>query len=105
MKINSRSKGKNGELELVHLLRDNGFEAKRGQQFAGSPDTPDVVHNIPNVHIEVKRVEKLNIDKALDQAIRDCGDKMPTVWHRKNRTDWKVTLLAKDFISIIRRLI
>lgn len=105
MSINSRNKGAVGERELANWLNEQGFKAKRGQQHAGSPDSPDVIHNLPNIHIEVKRVEKLNIDNALAQAIKDCGDKTPTVWHRKNRKEWKVTMLAKDFIRMFKELL
>ena len=36
--MNSRRKGKVGEREFAALLRENGFDARRGQQFSGSPD-------------------------------------------------------------------
>jgi Holliday junction resolvase len=99
-KINSRTKGAVGERELAKLLIEHGFEAKRGQQHAGSPDSPDVKHNIPGIHIEVKRVEKLNIYNAMEQSIRDAGSKLtPTVFHRKNRKPWLVTMLAKDWLK------
>lgn len=55
-KINSRAKGKRGELEAVKFLRSLGFTARRGQQFSGGPDSADVeVEELSNVYIEVKR--------------------------------------------------
>lgn len=33
--MNSRNKGKRGEREFAALLREHGFDARRGQQFAG----------------------------------------------------------------------
>tara|TARA_Y100000310_G_scaffold321537_1_gene379279 strand:+ start:434 stop:664 length:231 start_codon:yes stop_codon:yes gene_type:complete len=36
--VNSRQKGKRGELEVVHLLKEYGFEARRGQQFKGTSE-------------------------------------------------------------------
>ena len=59
MTINSRAKGARGEREFAAFMREHGYEAHRGQQFAGSADSPDVVHSIPGIHIEVKRVEAL----------------------------------------------
>lgn len=50
----SRDKGARGEREFRDLLREHGFEARRGQQFAGGNDSPDVVTDLP-CHVEVKR--------------------------------------------------
>lgn len=102
MSINSKQKGKRGELELAHYLSDKGFTARRGQQYSGSPDSPDVVcESLSQFHIECKRVEKLNIDSAMHQAIEDSGeDKIPVVMHRKNREEWKVTMLLDDFLKL-----
>ena len=61
---------------------------------------------LPGIHIEVKRVEKLNIDEALEQAIRDLKAKkekrIPVVFHRKNRKPWKATMLFEDWVEIYR---
>lgn len=51
------------------------------------------------MHIECKRVEKLNIDEALNQAKRDTKKgQTPAVFHRKNGTKWKVTVDLDDFM-------
>lgn len=113
--INSRQKGKRGELEAARVLRAYGYDARRGQQYSGADGTADV-EGLPGLHIEVKRREKLNIDKALEQAARDCfagelgrGRKLlPVVLHRSNddrreggtRGCWKATMLLKDFMEI-----
>ena len=39
---NSRRKGKEGELEVARILRDHGYDSRRGVQYSGSPDSPDV---------------------------------------------------------------
>lgn len=99
--MNSRQKGKRIELEAAHLLRDCGFtEACRGAQHSGSPDSPDV-KGIDGWHIEVKGCEKLNLDQAIQQAKRDAGGQDWMVLHKKNRTDWKVTLDAKKFLALL----
>jgi len=98
---NSRDKGKRGELEWVHYLKDKGYEARRGQQFNGINGDADVVSNLP-IHWEVKRVEKLNIDLAIEQAIRDARDgNTPIVAHRKNGKTWMCTMLAEDLFKIL----
>lgn len=104
-KINSKQKGKTGELEVSHYLKDRGFDARRGQQFSGGDDSPDVVHSIEGIHIEVKRTEKLQLYKFLKQAITDAKDKIPTIWHRQNKQEWVVILRAEDFIKLIEKTI
>lgn len=100
---NSRAKGCRGELEAAALLRQYGFEARRGQQFSGSPDSPDIKHSIPGVHIEVKRVEHLSLYKAMEQAEGDAPEgSMPVVMHRRNRKPWVVVLKAEDFLRLVR---
>lgn len=103
MPINSRRKGKTGELEFAQLLRSHGFEARRGQQHSGGADSPDVVTSIPGVHFEVKRVEAGNLYTWLDQAARDATPlKMPVVAHRKSRKDWVAILPMDEFLSLLR---
>lgn len=96
----SRNKGKVGEREVAELLRAAGYPARRGIQFAGGPDSPDVV-GLDGCHIEVKRTETLRLWPALEQAMRDrrAGD-LATVWHRANSRPWVVILPAADFLSL-----
>lgn len=102
MGINSRAKGKKGELELSKILRKFGYEARRSVQYCGANGDADVV-GIPGVHIECKRVERLNIEEAMAQSVRDAEtNEMPVVIHRKNRKPWLVTLSLEDFIRIIK---
>jgi len=98
MTINSRAKGARGEREWAQWLRDNlGIDARRGQQFAGGTDSPDVI-GLEGTHAEVKRVEKLNISNAIAQAERDCGDNLPYVASRKNGEEWLITIRARDYL-------
>lgn len=101
--MNSRQKGARGERELAEKLREYGYEVRRGQQYSGANGDADVV-GVPGLHIECKRVEKLNLDDALSQSVRDARDgEIPVVMHRKNRTEWKVTMLLDDFMRIWER--
>lgn len=98
--VNSRDKGKRGELELAHILRGYGFDTRRGQQFSGANGDADVV-GVPGMHIECKRVEQLNLDAALDQAVRDALEgEVPVVMHRKSKRVWKATLALEDFMRL-----
>lgn len=103
--INSRQKGKRGELEIAHILQEHGFDARRSQQYAGINNDADVV-GLPNVHIEVKRVQALNIDKAMAQSEHDAREnEIPVVMHRKDRQPWRVTLNLEDFIELYKKVI
>lgn len=99
--MNSRAKGKRGELELKSLLRTYGYDAHRGVQYQGGQDSPDVV-GLPFIHIECKRVEKLNIYEAYEQSKRDAGVLFPVVMHRKNDCEWLVTMSDDTFHTILR---
>ena len=107
MAINSIQKGKAGERELAKKLREYGFDCRRGQQYSGI-EGEDVV-GLPGVHIECKRVERLNIYDAVDQAKRDSDYKalpfeykLPAVFHRKNHCEWLVTMPLTAWIEIYR---
>ena len=100
---NSRAKGAAGERELAEMLRAGGFTARRGQQFSGSPDSPDVHVDIPWLHIECKRTETLSLYVAMDQAKADCGEKKPCVMHRRSRKPWLAIMELPDFLSIVRK--
>lgn len=102
-KINSNRKGKAGELELAKFIRSYGYDdARRGQQYEGGSDSPDVV-GLPGIHIECKRVERLVLDKAMEQAMEECGEEnKPAVFHRRNQCPWKVTMLLSDWIELYK---
>ena len=102
-KINSRSKGARGERMWRDELREAGFTARRGQQFAGGTDSPDVIcAELAGLHQEVKFVESLNIENACNQAQRDGGGKPWIVAHKKSRSGWKVTMGADLFFRLMR---
>lgn len=96
----SREKGARGERELKDYLRDYyGYDMARGRLFEGKPD----VYGLPDVHIEVKRVERLNVLEAYKQSVRDAEkmrDGIPVVIHRKNNERWLVTLSLDDWMDM-----
>lgn len=106
--MNSRNKGARGERELSGKLKEYGYQARRGQQYCGSNGDADVV-GLTGIHIECKRVEHLNIQAAIEQAVRDSGAEalpygydLPAVFHRKDRCEWLVTMRLEDWIEIYR---
>ena len=57
---------------------------------------------LPGVHIEVKRVERLNLHAAMEQSIRDAKGDIPIVVHRMSREPWMVTMRFEDFMTMFR---
>jgi Holliday junction resolvase len=87
--MNSRQKGARGEREAASAWAETfGGQARRGQQFSGSKDSPDIVISQPNIHVEVKRTERGNPYQWLEQAARDAGGKVPVVMHKRNGKPW-----------------
>lgn len=99
----SQRKGRGGELEIVKIFQSYGIDAQPGQAVSyGS--TPDVV-NIPGVHPEIKRVERLNVPEAMAQAVRDSkkfNDGMPVLFHRRNRQGWLCTMRLDEWLELYR---
>ena len=101
-KINSRDKGARGERELSSKLKEYGYQTRRGQQFSGANGDADVV-GLPGIHIECKRVERLNLYDAMVQAKSDARDgEAPTVFHRKDRCEWLVTMRLDDWMQMYK---
>ena len=99
--MNSKAKGGRGEREWAEFCREHGFtEARRGVQFKGGFDSPDVT-GLPGIHIEVKRQERTQIQEWMKQSIRDSeGKAIPIVAHRRNREEWLVTMRAEDWMRL-----
>ncbi len=97
MGAKSRRKGKRGELEAAaEIRRIFRTEARRGRQFQGTDESPDVIVDVPDVHFEVKRMEAFRLYEALEQAIEDAGQKVPVVLHRTNRRPWVAIVRLDD---------
>ena len=100
--MNSRAKGASGERELAKYLTDHGYPCRRGQQYSGANGDADVV-GLPGYHIECKRVERLNLDQAMEQSVRDAREReIPVVIHRRNRGTWLVTMKIEDFLRVMK---
>lgn len=107
-KINSKQKGKRGELEFTHecekydlngVYRTAQTNGKLEQSLADC-------EGLEGIHIEVKRVEALNIDLAMEQSVRDLKTKkekkLPAVFHRKNNKKWKCTMYFSDWVKLYK---
>ena len=101
MAVNSKRKGARGEREFAALCRDEGYPVRRGQQYSGLGGADCV--GLPGIHIEVKRVNRINIYDALAQAKRDAPPgTIPIVAHRRDHCGWVVIMDARDWFVLYR---
>lgn len=95
----SREKGKRGELELMHILRDfYGYPVRRGYVFQHESD----LVGLQGIHVECKRKESINIYTDYEQAVREAqkrSDGVPVVFHRRNDKPWLVIMGLDDFMD------
>ena len=98
-----RDKGARFERQIANILKERGYEARRGQQYCGTSGDADVV-GLPGVHIEAKAVERLNISTAYAQSVRDAREgEVPVVIHKKSREPIMITLTLADFLDFYER--
>lgn len=98
----SRDKGKRGEREVAQIARMYGIGARRGQQYAGGGDSPDVILDVPGWHPEVKRTERFHLYDALTQAKEDRNPgNWPVVFHRSNNKPWVAIVEIEVFFRLI----
>lgn len=97
----ARNKGAAGERELAALLSEHlGFVVRRnlGQARDGADDL-----TVQQFRIEVKRRERLEVDKWSEQ-VEACAQpgEVPVVAYRRNGQPWRVCLRLDDFIPLMR---
>jgi hypothetical protein len=77
--------------------------AHRGRQYHGGHDSPDVRLEGVALHVEAKRVERLELYAALDQATADAPrDAVPVVWHRRNLRPSVVIVETARLVDLAR---
>ena len=102
-----REKGKRGEreaaAELAALL---GVAGRRGVQYHGGPDSPDVVLDGVAIHVEAKRTERLSLYAAVGQAASDApAGSVPVVWHRPNGRRSVIVVETARLVDLAREIV
>lgn len=90
-------------MELAQVLRGYGYDVQPGRASSYGEE-PDLT-GLPGIHIECKRVERLNVPEAMRQAVRDAekfGDGAPALFHRRNREPWLVTMELENWVELFR---
>lgn len=107
MAINSRQKGKRGELEAAaewNRLVPNAH-SRRSQQYSGTDSSSDLVSpGTPHLWLEVKRVQSLNLTTVMEKSREQCGELCPVVLHRKNDSEWLVTFPLEDIKRFVQQV-
>ena len=105
MTINSRSKGKRGELDARDQVKRHWHAPKciRSAQGAGA-FAPDLLY-AGDVHCEVKSVARLGCEKYMLQAERDAAeDILPVVLMKRSRGEWCVMFRLKNSVKFATML-
>ena len=105
--IDSREKGKRGEREAARCWTGTtGIPARRGQQYRGGPDSPDLILEDCDIHPEVKYVERLRLYPALEQAEHDAAglDKVAVVLSRAKGKSWVLSMYLSNVMAFIEEM-
>lgn len=103
MSARERRKGASGELEVVEILRSHGWVRAHRNFGSGSQGGGDIAHGPARCHLEIKRVEKLNVPAAVRQAAADAAPTdVPIVVHRPSRSGWMATLPLDELLALLR---
>lgn len=98
MGLGSRTKGARGELEAAEALSRIGLDCARTAQRTGKTGLPDLDCEGIDLHIEVKRTERLNPYAFMDQAVSDSTRtrRCPLVVMRSSHKPWLILLRLDD---------
>lgn len=100
---NSKQKGARFERQLAGMLRAEGYDCRRGQQYCGANGDADVV-GLPGIHIEAKHQERMQLYDWMAQAKSDAKeDELPAVFHKRNNCAVLVTMEFDDWIKLYKR--
>lgn len=103
-RVNGNQKGKRGEREAAKAWAESmGTTARRGQQFCGGGESPDVVHGVPGIHLEVKRTARaFAVQRAIEQARDDMpAGSVPVALTRQDRGEWIVSVPLADLLALV----
>lgn len=98
-----RDRGARGELEIVRLLQDRGWPARRGFASGGGAGLGgDIEGGPPGWTWEVKRTNRLQLYAALDQALAAAAPgERPVVASRRDGDPWLAHLHLADLLDLI----
>lgn len=97
-----KAKGNRYEKVIRDRLREAGYSGTKRNLQSGGQGGGDLIESIPGYSIECKRVERLNIWKALEQSERAASPTdTPIVVFARNRSRDYVALPFSDFLDLV----
>jgi len=96
--IATKKKGATYERYVAHRMAEVWPDAKRGFQFRGGDEAPDVTGT--PYHIEAKHRRNVSIQAAMQQAIADTNGQPPVVISRDNHGEDLVTMRLDDWLTL-----
>lgn len=96
--VNSRDKGKRGELEARDMVRLQWDcpDCVRSAQVSGKFSS-DLMYGPEGLHLEVKRYAKIAACEFMEQAVRDARPgEIPVVLMRQNEGEWLLVVRFAD---------
>lgn len=104
----SKSKGSGGERELASILRERGYPVYRTYASGAGREKGDLgnfrIDDDFLFHVEVKRQERINLQRWWQQAANDCPPEAePIVIFRRNREKWRACLELDTLLDLLER--
>lgn len=82
------------------MIAAAGFAGSRMGRNGYSAE--DVDHDIPGIHIEVKRAERVTLPAWLEQAERDAAPgHTPVVVYRQSRQSWRAVVPFEWLLKVL----
>lgn len=101
--VNSKQKGARFERTLAKMFREQGYEARRTQQYCGATEDASDVVGLPYIHVEAKHYKNRAFDyEWMEQAKRDAKDNIPAVFHKTDNHKVLVTMTLDDWFKLYR---
>lgn len=100
----SREKGKRFERAVAAFFKENGVDARRSAQYCGRSGQAHDIDNVPGISVECKYTERLQLEAAWNQAVRDAEaagkGEIPVVIHKRSRKPTMITMALEDWIGM-----
>ena len=102
--VNSKQKGARFERTLAKMFIEQGYNARRTQQYCGATEDASDVVGLPYIHVEAKHYKNRAFDyEWMEQAKRDAKDNIPAVFHKTDNHEVLVTMTLDDWFKLYRK--
>ena len=102
--VNSKQKGARFERTLAKAFTEQGYKARRTQQYCGATEEASDVVGLPYIHVEAKHYARQAFSYDwIYQAKREAKNgNIPAVFHKTDNHEILVTMTLDDWFTIYR---